>query len=265
MSEQKSTSFFGKIKEIFVPEDGKGLAWLDRAFIAFANYRKADHAIPQEKMLLDMVERVAKKQDCRTPNVLFYENERPNAGSSRLTGAIYITNNMAKLLPPEQVEAILSHEMVHHKHRLFDIATVSAWFGALVGVDIWYSKKHPKRGFFKDVIVGGAVLTAIDAVFRSAVSRVREFEADREAVIHGTNPLDLANALETMEQKHKEINKKSSAESTIIDTIYQIPPPSLKKIISEIISTHPPTEVRTDRLKAMDAANQPIGEHKIQR
>lgn len=253
--------------------------WFDRFFITLGG-KLADPQNPEEKSILNMLARVSEQQHCSPPHLILYKGHYIGAGSNPISGSIYLEQGIIKALPPEQLEAALAHEVAHHKHINRDIfIKMTMFIGA--GIAYWKGIK-PKvqnylysggKGFVAEGIIDPLLAATTFTILKSPISKAIEFEADRESSIASEKPLDLANALENSEkimlaqdEKIEALKRthEPSSITTIKDTIAQIPPPSIKNFIIDVMKKHPDIKSRVARLKAMDEMNK-IASHESQR
>ena len=193
------------------------------------------------------------------PAVYLIEEDTPNAfatGRNPDNAAIAITRGLLKILDKSELKGVLAHELAHIINRDILISTISAVFAAAITSIAYMAMFLGSRGVgrpahpvFSLLIIFLAPLAA--SVIQMAVSRSREFEADRVGGIISENPAALASALHKIEKNTKNglfkklENHPETAQMMII--------PSLsKKGFTNLFSTHPTTEERILRLKKLE-------------
>jgi heat shock protein HtpX len=228
----------------------EGLGLRDRFTNWLIGGRKADENIPKEKELLEMVQRVAKKHGCDTPNLLIFTSKYPFAGSVIFSKTIIVDTKIMDVLNSAQMEAIIGHEMVHQKKH--GMKGVAVFFGSIIASCVAWHKIAPALGIKNRHLESFARVSTAMAGWL-AHSRAMEFEADRESAKISGKPLELAESLEVLVPAIERIQNQDS--NLLKDTLLQIPPRGVKNVLKEIYASHPSLEDRVTRLKAMDAAN----------
>jgi heat shock protein HtpX len=193
------------------------------------------------------------------PAIYIVEEDTPNAfatGRNPDNAAIAVTRGLLKILDKNELKGVLAHELAHIKNRDILISTISAVFAAAITSIAYMAIFFGQRGVgrtahpvFSLLIVFFAPLAA--SVIQMAVSRSREFEADRVGGIISENPAALASALNKIEKNaingsfKKLENHPETAQMMIISSLS-------KKGFSNLFSTHPSTEERILRLKKLE-------------
>ena len=194
------------------------------------------------------------------PKVYEIYTESPNAfatGRSPNNAAVAVTTGIRRILNREELSAVLAHEMAHVGNRdtlimavvatiagaismLAMLAQFSAIFGGLFG-------GRDSRDNIIGLLIVAIVMPIAAALVRAAVSRTREFQADATGAHNCGNPLALATALQKLE-RGSEVRPMQVAEgASHLFIVHPLKGASL----SNLFSTHPPTEERVRRLTEM--------------
>ena len=207
----------------------------------------------------DMIERLAKQANLPMPKVYLINDPTPNAfatGRNPEHAAVAATTGILQGLSNEELAGVMAHELAHVKHRDTLISTIAAtlvgsisYIAQMAGWVFMFGRSDddsPGSG------IGGLVLLILSPIIamllQMAISRSREFAADRGGAQFTGNPLGLASALEKISRGNqlKPVNHSNptTAHMFIIN-------PLRGGGISKLFSTHPPTEERIKRLQAM--------------
>jgi heat shock protein HtpX len=217
--------------------------------------------------LYALVRSLAERADLPMPVVAISPSEQPNAfatGRNPRHAVVCCTAGLLRQMPPEELEGVLAHELMHVKHRDILIGSVAAaiataisflanmamWAGMFGGGD---DDDRPNP----IVVLAAAILAPIAAgLLQMALSRSREFDADRGgAELLGTGQ-PLATALERIEVMAKQVPMQvnpSQASAWIHNPLAEAPKRRSGPDFARLFSTHPPTEERIARLQAMTA------------
>lgn len=208
-----------------------------------------------------MVQRLAAKADLPMPRVYIIPQSAPNAfatGRDPKHAAVAATQGIIQMLSNEELEGVMAHELAHVKHRDILIGTIAATFAGAIShigqMFYWasmFGSRDDEEGGSPLGMIGGLammILAPLAAMMiQMAVSRSREFEADRGGAQICGNPLALANALLKLEQGAQLIPMQvnpSTAHMYIVN-------PLRGGGIQSLFSTHPPTEQRVAKLREM--------------
>ncbi|MGB5289686.1 MAG: zinc metalloprotease HtpX [Ignavibacteriaceae bacterium] len=207
----------------------------------------------------DMVERLSKQANLPMPKVYLINDPTPNAfatGRNPEHAAVAATTGILQGLSNEELAGVMAHELAHVKHRDTLISTIAAtlvgsitYIAQMAGWVFMFGRSDddsPGSG------IGGLVLLVLSPILamliQMAISRSREFAADRGGAEFTGNPLGLASALQKISRGNqlKPVNHSNptTAHMFIIN-------PLRGGGISKLFSTHPSTEERIKRLQAM--------------
>jgi heat shock protein HtpX len=220
---------------------------------------------PQEAPQLHaMIERLCVQADLPKPRVAVVNTKMPNAfaiGRSPKKATVAATTGIMELLSPSELEGVMAHELTHVKNRDVAVmtlagffATIAAYivqFGFLFGGGGGYGDDDDNPSFMVLFLVSLAVYV-ISFLLMQALSRYREFAADRGAAIITARPSALAAALMKISSGMHRIPQKDLRASSELAAFY-IFPPGVKSAVGGLFSTHPPLEKRIAALERLEA------------
>jgi heat shock protein HtpX len=209
--------------------------------------------------LVHLVEELARQAGLPDPKVYIVENDQPNAfatGRSPEHAAVCVTSGLLSRVNEEELAGVLAHELSHVKHRDTLIMTMVAIIAGAVSMLANFAfffgggeRRNNPLGMIGVLLV--AVVAPLAAMLvQMAISRSREFEADREGAAISGRPLWLASALQKIERA-AEVIPNPEAESHPATAHMFIINPLHGGILSGLFSSHPSTEERIARLNAM--------------
>ena len=205
--------------------------------------------------LYRMVDRLRQRAGLPMPTVAVAPHEQPNAfatGRNPEHAVVAVTTGILKYVPQEELEGVLAHELAHVKNRDMLITTLAAGIaGAISNLPylIMFGGGRDEEGGHPFAQLGLLLLAPIGAMLiQFAVSRQREFEADRVGAEILGRPLPLANALRRLDALAHRIPMQVSPAAA---PLAQVNPLAARGGVSGLFSTHPPTEERVARLEAM--------------
>jgi len=209
--------------------------------------------------LYRMVNRLRQRAGLPMPVVAIAEQEQPNAfatGRNPDHAVVAVTTGILKYMPAEELEGVIAHELAHIKNRDMLISTIAAGIaGAISNVPylIMFGGGSDDEGGHPVAQLALMLLAPIGAMLiQFAVSRQREFEADRVGAEILGRPQPLASALTRLDALAHRI---PMAIAPAAAPLAQVNPLAAHGGgVSRLFSTHPPTEERVARLLARDAA-----------
>lgn len=221
------------------------------------------HSAPE---LYQMVAGLAQRAGIPMPRVLIMENDQPNAfatGRDPEHGAVAVTTGIMRVLNRDELAGVIAHELAHIKNRDTLIMTVTATLAGAIGMlanfaMFFGSSSRDSEGRPSGVGMIGGILIMIlapmaAALVQFAISRSREYEADRVGAEISGNPLGLASALEGIHNAAHQIPNQQAEHNPATAHMFIINPLSGARM-DNLFSTHPATENRIARLQEM--ANQ---------
>jgi heat shock protein HtpX len=230
----------------------------DKALLAMYGARPVD--AQSAPALVHLVERLASRAKLPTPRVYIVENDQPNAfatGRNPAHAAVCVTSGLLRRVNDEELAGVLAHELSHVKNRdtltMTMTATIAGAVSVLANFAFYfggYGRNRNPLGIAGMLLV--ALLAPIAAVLvQMAVSRTREFEADRAGAEISGRPLWLASALRRIDQAAAVIDNPAADTNPATAHMFIINP--LHGGLSGLFASHPSTEERIARLDAMAA------------
>ena len=206
--------------------------------------------------LYAMVDRLRQRAGLPMPRVAIAPHEQPNAfatGRSPEHAVVAVTTGILKYVPPEELEGVIAHELAHVKNRDMLITTVAAGIaGALSNLPylLMFGGGQDDDGGHPFAQLALILLAPIGAMLiQFAVSRQREFEADRVGAQILGRPMPLAHALIRLDDLAHRIPMRVAPAAA---PLAQVNPLAAQGgVVSKLFSTHPPTSERVARLEAM--------------
>jgi heat shock protein HtpX len=206
--------------------------------------------------LYTMVDRLRQKAGLPMPTVAVAPHEQPNAfatGRNPEHAVVAVTTGILKYMPQEELEGVIAHELAHIKNRDMLISTVAAGIaGALSNLPylLMFGGGHDDEGGHPFAQLALILLAPIGAMLiQFAVSRQREFEADRVGAQILGRPRPLANALVRLDSLAHQIPMHVPP---AVAPLAQVNPLAAQGgVVAKLFSTHPPTAERVARLEAM--------------
>jgi heat shock protein HtpX len=224
---------------------------------------------PQEEPELHgMIERLCVQADLPKPKVCVMENQMPNAfamGRSQKKATVCATRGILQLLSPAELEGVMAHELTHVINRDVMVMTLASFFATVASIIVQF-------GFFfgggfgggygrgnnegeEDVIVVIMVAMAVYAIsfmLLRALSRYREFAADRGSAVLTGRPSALASALLKISGNMERIPSRDLRTAEGMSAFF-IVPARAKKSLMNIFADHPPLEQRLAALERLES------------
>ncbi len=211
--------------------------------------------------LYGTVRSLAQRAGLPMPRVYIVDNPQPNAfatGRNPEHGAVAVTSGLINSLSMEQVAGVLSHELTHIKNRdtltMTITATIAGAVSMLANFAFFFGganndNRNNPLGFVGVIVV--ALLAPIAAMLvQLAISRGREYEADKGGVAISGHPLWLASALEKLEVTRQQVDNVDAERNPATAHLF-IVNPLHGAGLAGLFATHPSTEDRVARLRAM--------------
>lgn len=213
-----------------------------------------------------MVERLCQLSDLPKPRVAIAEADIPNAfaaGHSRKTATVCVTTGLVQRLDERELEGVVAHELAHIANKDVIVMTVAGFLatvaGLLVRVGVYSgmmgrgSRNNNGAAVFLVVVLVSVVVYVLSFLLLRALSRYREFAADRGAALMTGAPAQLASALGRISGAMARIPTQDLRAAEGMNAFFIIPAVSRGFSLSSLVSTHPPAEKRIERLLAMQA------------
>ena len=228
----------------------------DKAVLKMYNAREVDESSAPQ--FYRMVRELAQNAQLPMPKVYIIDEAQPNAfatGRDPEHAAVAATTGIMRILTERELRGVMAHELAHVKHRDTLISTISATMaGAISSIaqfGMLFTGGHRDRNVHPLVAIAIMILAPIAAMLiQMAISRAREFEADKGGAEISRDPTALAAALRKIHDYAHQIPLET-AEAHPETAQMMIINPLSGGGISGLFSTHPQTEERVARLMAM--------------
>ncbi|MGB8024894.1 MAG: zinc metalloprotease HtpX [Nitrososphaeraceae archaeon] len=219
--------------------------------------------------LHDIIERVIARNSLPKPKIAVINTNMPNAfatGKGPRSSVVVVTTGLMDLLDTEELEGVLAHELTHIRNRdvlvltLVSLFSTVAWylmqFGFYGGMGYGYGggrDRNNNGGALIIVIVVAMLTWVISFLIIRAISRYREFAADRGSAQMTGKPVKLANALMKISGGMRQVPTKDLRQVEGLNAFFIVPALS-GSTIGNLFSTHPPVEKRIQKLMEMEAS-----------
>jgi heat shock protein HtpX len=233
----------------------------DKVLLSMYGARQVDAASAPE--LYRLVEKLAAQARLPMPKVFITENPQPNAfatGRDPDHAAVCVTTGLLQQVNQEELAGVLAHELGHVKHRdtltMTIVAVMAGAISMLANMAFFMGgdRRNNPMGLVGMLVV--TMLAPLAAVLvQAAISRSREFEADRAGAEITGRPLWLASALGQIERSARGIENYPADANPATAHMFIINP--LHGGLSGLFASHPSTEERIARLQAMAGAGAP--------
>jgi heat shock protein HtpX len=229
----------------------------DKIVLRMYNAREVDESSAPQ--FVGMVRELAAKAALPMPRVYLIDEDAPNAfatGRNPAHAAVAATTGIIRVLSERELRGVMAHELAHVKHRDILISTISATMAGAIGMLANFGMMFGGRsddGRPANPIAGllVAILAPLAAgLIQMAISRAREFEADRGGAEISGDPQALASALQKIHRYAQGI-PLHAAERHPETAQMMIMNPLSGGGLRGLFSTHPSTEERVERLLAM--------------
>src|SRR5207253_152027 len=201
--------------------------------------------------------RLCLNADLPKPKIAVADTDVPNAfamGRSQKSATVCCTTGIMKVLSPSELEGVMAHELAHVKNRDVMIMTIASFFASVAAMILQFgflfggggqSDDDDGPGIFA-VIMISLVVYVVSYFLMMALSRYREFVADRGAALVTGRPSALASALRKISSGMDRLPQQDLRAANELSAFF-IAAPS-KKSIAGLFATHPPMEQRIERL-----------------
>ena len=236
-----------------------GTYWFSDS-IVLNSYNAREISRADSPQLYEIVEKLAANANLPMPRVYVIDENVPNAfatGRNPDNAAVAVTTGLMNTLDYNEISGVLGHELAHVKHRDILIGTVAASMAGVISMvanivqwgAIFGTRSDDDDGgiigFLATVILAPIAATLIQL----AVSRSREYDADKTGGEICGNPLYLAKALEKIERYAQTAAPMSQAGTATAHMFIINPLENSKKTLKNLFSTHPDTEDRIAHLR----------------
>jgi len=206
-----------------------------------------------------VVGRLSQQADLPKPTVAVANTTTPNAfatGRSQKSSTVCVTTGLLEALDDEELEGVLAHELAHVKNRDVMVMTIASFLSTIALLILrWgflFGGGRNRRG-------GGGIFVAIAAsivvwivsfLLIRALSRYREYAADRGAAVITGNPSALASALMTIDGRMDQVPQEDLREQSEMNAFFIVPID--KGMIARLFRTHPATQKRVEYLQKLE-------------
>jgi heat shock protein HtpX len=227
----------------------------------------ARQVTPQDAPQLHaIVDRLCVQANIPKPRVAIAQTPMPNAfavGRSPKTATVCATTGILQLLEPAELEAVLGHEITHVLNRDVVVMTIASFFASIAAFITQFGflfgggfggnrNNNNNSGFFVVILISAAVYV-ISFLLLQALSRYREFAADRGSAILTGRPSALISALLKIDGGMARIPSRDLRAASSELAAFYIFPPKAKQGLTNLFSTHPPLAARIERLQRLEA------------
>ncbi len=206
-----------------------------------------------------MIERLCIQADLPKPKIAVADTDMPNAfalGRSQKSATVCATTGIMRRLSPSELEGVMAHELSHVKHRDVLIMTIASFFASLAAIMLQFGFFFGGGGDDENpsilvILLVSFLVYIISFFLMMALSRYREFGADRGAAIVTGRPSALSSALVKISGAMQTVPTADLREAERLNAFF-IVPASVKGSLQNIFSTHPPMEKRIERLQQLE-------------
>ena len=202
----------------------------------------------------EIISNLTQKEQMPMPELYVIKSDQPNAfatGRNPKNAKVAVTTGILNLLNRDELEGVLAHELSHIKNRDILVSSIAAMLAAAISfmsrMVFWGGGNRDRNTHPVLIVIAFIAAPIASLIIRMAISRTREFGADKTGSEISGNPLALASALEKIERYSKVPMNVNPAVSQLFisDPLKAFSGNSLSKLFS----THPPTVERVRRLR----------------
>lgn len=238
----------------------------DKVVLRMYNAQEVDARSAPE--LYGLVRQLAMRADLPMPRVYIIQNDQPNAfatGRNPENAAVAATTGLLRHLSHEEIAGVMAHELAHVKNRdtltMTITATIAGAIGMLANFAFFFGAMGDNRNNPLG-IVGVLVIMIVGPIaammVQMAISRAREYEADRIGAEICGKPLWLASALGRLGQVSSRVDNEVAERNPATAHMF-IVNPLHGRSMDNLFSTHPSMEKRIAKLREMAGAAGPWG------
>jgi heat shock protein HtpX len=221
----------------------------------------------EEPELHGVIERLCVQADLPKPRVCVMENQMPNAfamGRSQKSATVCATRGILQLLSPAELEGVMAHELTHVINRDVMVMTLASFFATVASMIVQfgfffgggfgggYGRNDEGEEDIFVVIIVAMFVYAVSFVLLRALSRYREFAADRGSAVLTGRPSALASALLKISGTMERIPSRDLRTTEGMSAFF-IVPARAKRSLMNIFADHPPLEQRLAALERLEA------------
>ncbi len=223
----------------------------------------------QYPQLHELIERIVARNNLPKPRIAVINKNMPNAfatGRGQKSSVVAVTTGLLDILDTEELEGVVAHELTHIRNRdalvltLASLFSTVAWYlmqfgfyGGLYGGGGYGGRDRNSGGAMLIILLVAMLTWVVSYLIIRAISRYREFAADRGSAQMTGKPVKLANALMKISGTMRRIPTKDLREVEGLNAFFIVPALS-GSTIGNLFSTHPPVEKRVQKLMEMEAS-----------
>ncbi|WP_394740710.1 zinc metalloprotease HtpX [Natronococcus roseus] len=204
------------------------------------------------------VERLSQQADLPKPKVAVVDSKVPNAfatGRNQKNAAVAVTTGLMRTLNQEELDGVIAHELAHVKNRDMMVMTIASLLSTIAFMIVRWGAffgggRNRNQGGIMVAILVSLVVWIISYLLIRALSRYREFAADRGAAAITGRPSALASALMKISGEVDKVPDSDLREEAEMNAFFIIPIKS--GIVGKLFSTHPSTERRVEQLRDLE-------------
>lgn len=226
------------------------------------------HATPvtegEQPELYSIVRNLAVRGNIPMPKVYIVDEDAPNAfatGRNPQHAAVCVTTGIMKILNSNELSGVIGHELTHVKNRDILISSIAATVAGAISMLAWMAewgamfsgfggRSNDREGNIVGLILMAIIAPLIATLIQLAISRQREYAADKGGAMLSGNPLYLASALNKLEAGNEEEPMQANQMTHATAHMF-IVNPLRGGAFKKLFSTHPATEDRIKKLKEM--------------
>ncbi len=235
--------------------------YADKLVLRAYNVKLVDvHDAPE---LHSIVRDIALKANVPKPRVGIIPMRQPNAfatGRDPEHAVVAVTEGILQMLDESELKGVLAHEMAHVKDRDILVMTVAATLASIIAIVariiffqmMFGGRRGNSQGYMILLLIAAVTAPIAAILIQFAISRSREYKADRVGATIIRDPRALATALKKLDAGVKRYPMKSRSASPAHSSLF-ITNPFRGNVLVRLFSTHPPMDKRIERLEEMYA------------
>ncbi len=229
--------------------------------IAMATMGVKEVSPHQEPELHGIIERLCVQADLPKPRVCVMETSMPNAfamGRSQKSTTVCATRGILELLPSAELEGVMAHELTHVINRDVMVMTLASFFATLASLILQFAFFFGGGGDSEEeedvflVVIASLIVYALSFLLLRALSRYREFAADRGGAVLTGRPSALASALLRISGTIEQVPRQDLRSAEGMSAFFIIPARA-KKSLMNIFADHPPLDQRLAALARLES------------
>jgi heat shock protein HtpX len=237
-------------------------SWYQSDQIALRVYRAQPVTEAQAPVLYATVRKLSDRANIPMPGIYVVPSPTPNAfatGRDPEHAAVAVTEGILNMLPDDELEGVIAHELTHIVNRdtltqavAATIAGAISFLGQMLSYSLWFggagSRDNNRGGNPLGILLTVLLAPIAATIIQLAISRTREFSADAGAARLTRNPRALARALQRLESIARQLplNANPSFEPLLIIN------PISGQFMGNLFSSHPATEARVEELLRLE-------------